>query len=199
MANKLTYSTKKKFCLELLNERVKKVWPSFNGSLLTWLKDIFKLSNLKLYLLPHLCCWGRPLVCLPSWRHHIPWSILEDPLHSEQLRMCCLQSIWSYWTQSFSTVGQQLDCSTEDPTVWRPPRISTAARETDQQLLCLYEEPPVRRPHRKSAIAKATGLPGDLKQPRDQRGRLQTFTQTNKHQAIFFFFFCGNSRCRKAI
>jgi hypothetical protein len=42
--------------------------------------------------------------------------------------------------------------------------------------------PPVGRHHRWSDTARATGLPGDLKQPRDKRGRLHTVTQTNKHQ-----------------
>ena len=32
-------------------------------------------------------------------------------------------------------------------------------------------------------IARATDLPGDLKQSRDKRGRLQTVIQINKHQA----------------
>ena len=47
---------------------------------------------------------------------------------------------------------------------------------TDQQLLCPSEDPTLRRPHRRSATARAAGLPGDLKQSRDKRGRLQTET-----------------------
>jgi hypothetical protein len=35
--------------------------------------------------------------------------------------------------------GKQLDCSSEEPRVWRPPRRTTAARATDQQLLCTSE------------------------------------------------------------
>jgi hypothetical protein len=115
-----------------------------------------------LSLLPCPFCWGRLLVGLLPWRHHL--------------------LIHPRGPAAFRAVGQQLDCSTEDPTVWRPPRRSTAARATDQQLLCPCEESPVGRPHRWSDIARAAGLPGNLKQPRDKRGRLHTVTQTNKHQ-----------------
>jgi hypothetical protein len=41
---------------------------------------------------------------------------------------------------------------------------------------------PVGRPHRWSARARAASLTGDLKQPRNKRGRLQIVIQTNKHQ-----------------
>jgi hypothetical protein len=93
-------------------------------------------------------------------------------LHSEQLRTCCTQSSWRLI--ALSTVGQQLDCSTEDPTVWRLSRRSTTASVTDQQLLWHCEEPPFGRPNRWSYIARAIRLPGDLKHPRDKIGRLHT-------------------------
>jgi hypothetical protein len=44
------------------------------------------------------------------------------------------------------------------------------------------KSPLVVRLHRWSDTARATGFPGDLKQPRDKRGRLQTVTQINKPQ-----------------
>jgi hypothetical protein len=44
----------------------------------------------------------------------------------------------------------------------------------DQQLLCPSEEATVGRHHRWSATARATGLPRDLKQPRNKRDRQQT-------------------------
>jgi hypothetical protein len=41
-------------------------------------------------------------------------------------------------------------------------------------LLCQSEESPVGRAHRWFAVARAASLPGDLKQPRSKRGRIQT-------------------------
>ena len=45
------------------------------------------------------------------------------------------------------------------------------------------EDPTVRRHHRTFAAVKATGLPGDLKQARDKRGRLHPDrgNQASKH------------------
>jgi hypothetical protein len=96
------------------------------------------------------------------------------------LRTHCTQS--SRGSATFRAVGQQPDCSTEDPLVWRPLSRFTAARMTDQQVLCPWEEPRVGRSNRWSATARATDLPRDLKHPREKRGRFQTVTQTNKHQ-----------------
>jgi hypothetical protein len=92
------------------------------------------------------CCRGRPLVGLLLWSQHIPIHHRGPAALRavEQLRTCCSQDSWGL--AAFSTAGQQLDCSTEEATVWRPPRKSTAARATDQQLLCPCEEPPVGRP-----------------------------------------------------
>jgi hypothetical protein len=41
---------------------------------------------------------------------------------------------------------------------------------------------PIGKPHRWWDTARDIDLPGDLKKPRDKRGRIQTVTQTNKHQ-----------------
>jgi hypothetical protein len=57
-----------------------------------------------------------------------------------------------------------------------PPRKATADRATNHQSTCPSEDTTVRSSHGISATDRATGLPGDLKQPRDKRGRLQTET-----------------------
>jgi hypothetical protein len=49
-------------------------------------------------------------------------------------------------------------------------------------VLCPCEEPPVGRLQRWSDTARAQGLTGNLKQPKEKRGRLHTVTQTYNHQ-----------------
>ena len=104
----------------------------------------------------------------PSWRSVACRAI--DPRDWKPLRSCAAHRD----TENIVCRPLEMDSSSEDPIVWRPPRRSNVTRATDQQLLCPSEEPPVGRPHRWSAMVRATGLPGDLKQPKDKGGRLQT-------------------------
>jgi hypothetical protein len=59
----------------------------------------------------------------------------------------------------------------------------TAARATSHQCACPSKDSTVRRHHRMRVALKATGLPGDLKQARDKRGRLHPDrgNQASKH------------------
>ena len=165
-----------------------------------------------LWFLPSPCCWGRPLVDLLPWRLHIP-SILEDPLHSEQLvrtpspaspravpgslvdsrpmtyqnpaflninplpslplllpSTCCRgRTLVVLLPWRFHILIHQRGPTALGEVDWISPRRSTAAKETG-------------RPKKWPDTARVSGLPGDLKQPRDKRGRLHILIQTNKHQ-----------------
>jgi hypothetical protein len=96
---------------------------------------------------------------------------VEDLLNSENLRISCTQSSWTtswllHWRHSSLKASQEIYCSQVNR--------STAS-------LPLWRDPSWKTPQ-VVWYCQAAVLPGDLKQPRDKRGRIQIVTQTNKHQ-----------------
>lgn len=112
-------------------------------------------------------CWARASDCSLLWGH--------DSLKAPKRSFAC-RTIGQQIPQSEGLPGKQLDCSFENPIIWRLPRRPAAARATYQQLVCPREDPTLWRPHRRSATPRATGLPRDWQQPWDTRGRCQTET-----------------------